>query len=578
MAFHIEAATQTLFKSKGDFLPIFDTKKYFIPIYQRPYTWAEKDVKRLLDGIVETFQKDSNDPYFMGTIQLKPESEGFAIIDGQQRLTTMLLIFKSLDLLSQVDCNIYDNRLSSKVSTQTENLTTVFALTEVKEEHAKSQNIHIKRLYEIHNHLKELPEGVELPALVTYLKENLYFVVINTDAGLSKTIDIFNTINTTGQDLSTGDIFKVQLFEYLKKYQGAKDDVFTEIDGLYKIIDKGNKTYEWNHGSMEGVLDIYRTILVTRHGLSRALLSPNMTSDIFWESFFAVMLKNEKITGFTNHKETFENAITIADLKKVINEHYLWINKNIYTDKFQVFSHLLWWHGRYAIHHIVLNVYLFKYYKSDETFDKERFEAFALLLFKYLFIQGLRYKRQVNETHRFVYNLTYELYHEDIDVVFKTLKTNISNLEDSLTDILKSNIFEVAQRRNFLSWLTAILCEAEESGYGFNIQKYFNYEDGIDYDIEHIQALEAESTTEAWQNDTNTFGNLILLERGINRSISNDEIGKKLDANDGNQSYHNTNLPIVKQFIKDFDGDWTIEKVETRRTDLIKIVTNFLFK
>jgi uncharacterized protein with ParB-like and HNH nuclease domain len=584
MAFHIKAATQTLFIPKADFEPIFNnTDSYFIPIYQRPYTWQSKDVKRLLDGIVETFQKnevDEEDPYFMGTIQVKPESESLAIIDGQQRLTTMLLIFKALDLLGQADCKVYDNRLSSKVSTQTENLTAVFELTKVEAEHEKSLNIHIKRLSEIVEYLKQLPEGVELSALVTYLKSNLYFVVINTDAGLSKTIDIFNTINTTGQDLSTGDIFKVQLFEYLQKYQGAKDDVFTEIDELYKLIDKENKRYGWNHATMNNILEVYRPILIEKHGLGRNLYEIGI--GIFWERFFSVLLKNENQQGLSTHKEELKKALSIDDLKKIIEVTYTWNNLNVFTPKVHAFSHLLWWHGRYNPHHKLTSIYLYKYFETVETFDQKQFEAFSMLLLKYLFAQALRFKKQVNETHRFIYKLTNQLVNESIDVPMETLRKRLLELQGQTQWTMENNVFEVKQRRNFLSWLTAMLYEAETLNKGYDwetvIGKYFNYNGGTNYDIEHIQASQAKSSTIEWQNHLNTFGNLILLESSINRSISNDEITNKLNKDNGKQSYNDSKLPIVQQFIKDFDTNWTTEKVESRRAALIETVMNFLFK
>ena len=50
---------------------------------------------------------------------------------------------------------------------------------------------------------------------INYFLSDINFVVVETLAGLSKTIQIFNTINTAGLDLNGNDLFKVHLYEYL---------------------------------------------------------------------------------------------------------------------------------------------------------------------------------------------------------------------------------------------------------------------------------------------------------------------------------------------------------------------------
>ncbi|KNC96551.1 uncharacterized protein SPPG_08139 [Spizellomyces punctatus DAOM BR117] len=73
-----------------------------IPVYQRPYTWGRTVVKRLLGDIYEAFSINKNKPYFIGSIVLNDShdlldedgNEGeFSVVDGQQRLTTLMLIF-----------------------------------------------------------------------------------------------------------------------------------------------------------------------------------------------------------------------------------------------------------------------------------------------------------------------------------------------------------------------------------------------------------------------------------------------------------------------------------------------------
>lgn len=67
--------------------------KFFVPAYQRGYRWG-KEATRLLDDILEIDEK-SNYRYCLQPIVVKKkEDERFELIDGQQRLTTVYLIYK----------------------------------------------------------------------------------------------------------------------------------------------------------------------------------------------------------------------------------------------------------------------------------------------------------------------------------------------------------------------------------------------------------------------------------------------------------------------------------------------------
>lgn len=76
-----------------------------IPVYQRNYDWSESNCNRLLDDIYGIVQ--SGDKHFLGTIVfMAAKNGGFAlqeyiIIDGQQRLTTLMLILKALSVVAK---------------------------------------------------------------------------------------------------------------------------------------------------------------------------------------------------------------------------------------------------------------------------------------------------------------------------------------------------------------------------------------------------------------------------------------------------------------------------------------------
>ena len=75
---------------------------YVIPIYQRPYSWTEEQLRKFIADIFNSFWGiDSNsneEPLFIGTMQLSTKNPNNEqdIIDGQQRLTSILLFLKVL--------------------------------------------------------------------------------------------------------------------------------------------------------------------------------------------------------------------------------------------------------------------------------------------------------------------------------------------------------------------------------------------------------------------------------------------------------------------------------------------------
>ena len=72
--------------------------EYHIPAYQRPYAWTEEEAGILFDDLYDFFQNEQNDNYFLGSIVLiKEDNNRHAdVIDGQQRLTTLSILFAVL--------------------------------------------------------------------------------------------------------------------------------------------------------------------------------------------------------------------------------------------------------------------------------------------------------------------------------------------------------------------------------------------------------------------------------------------------------------------------------------------------
>lgn len=69
------------------------TGTFYLPDYQRGYRWTKDEISLLLNDIYES----NGDPYCLQPIVVKKEGDRFELIDGQQRLTTIYLIFKYME-------------------------------------------------------------------------------------------------------------------------------------------------------------------------------------------------------------------------------------------------------------------------------------------------------------------------------------------------------------------------------------------------------------------------------------------------------------------------------------------------
>ena len=87
-----------------DFLKFLESRnQFFIPIFQRPYSWKKSHCKQLWDDVLRIGENDEILSYFLGSIVYMEEDTApigtvsrFLVIDGQQRLATLSLLILAL--------------------------------------------------------------------------------------------------------------------------------------------------------------------------------------------------------------------------------------------------------------------------------------------------------------------------------------------------------------------------------------------------------------------------------------------------------------------------------------------------
>ncbi|WP_187930016.1 DUF262 domain-containing protein [Helicobacter pylori] len=217
---------------------------YQIPIYQRPYQWTEENCEKLLDDLFEDYEEDRESDYFCGSLVLvksdpNSKTETYDIVDGQQRLSTFILLAKVLAGLYN-DCLLdpkhlerlqegwkdrHTERKRLSFNTIGSNAEYDFqdALDFFDDPHHVSkndENNYLKNAICLKNYL-EKKEIKNINNFIDWLYCNVVFVTI-TCPDADKALRIFNVLNARGLALNATDIFKGELLKELAKEEDQK--------------------------------------------------------------------------------------------------------------------------------------------------------------------------------------------------------------------------------------------------------------------------------------------------------------------------------------------------------------------
>ena len=203
--------------------------QFVIPIYQRTYSWTERECRQLWDDIVRTGSNDAVSAHFVGSIvyiekglyQVSSQSP-LLVIDGQQRLTTVTLILEALarqlgdsepvDGFSAKKLRSYyvlnpleeGERGFKLLLTQTDKAS-LLALVQTKAQ-PTDQSLRVTENFAFfEEQVQNL--GADIPALCHGLAK-----LVVVDIALSRDQDnpqlIFESMNSTGRELSQADLIR----------------------------------------------------------------------------------------------------------------------------------------------------------------------------------------------------------------------------------------------------------------------------------------------------------------------------------------------------------------------------------
>lgn len=221
-----------------------------IPVYQRNYDWSESNCNRLLNDIKNII--DTKEKHFLGTIVFMKDG-GFSlteciIIDGQQRLTTMMLLLKALyDITKNIDSECSEeitevylhNRHCAedfKVKLKPIKTDNEQFLALLKDNFADMDiGGHIYLNYDICKKRIEkwINSGIS-PKEILEALEKLEIVEIVLTKGEDDPQIIFESINSTGLELSNADLIRNFLLMNAENQEDLYENYWLYIEKALK--------------------------------------------------------------------------------------------------------------------------------------------------------------------------------------------------------------------------------------------------------------------------------------------------------------------------------------------------------
>ncbi|MBQ0038450.1 MAG: DUF262 domain-containing protein [Clostridiales bacterium] len=528
---------------------------YFIPDYQREYSWEADELGDFWDDLIATKKDPDMAPHFFGQVVVHHDEQAKYIIDGQQRTITSVIFLRALQTFYK---GILDNTGNMDADERNSDITSQFIgrynskgnklhlrLNVLDEEYFR-QNIQlgtpntknkekkkshermrkaflffIGKIQESIDALGECDDEDRVDCLDEYYDAfTTRFTILYMEATkLEEAFVIFETLNARGKDLETSDLLKNYIFSQSKDVTQSQKKWNSMVNSLDKVDPTKYIRHFWN-SNHEFTRDkaLYRTI-------SKEISTPKRSKDLlndlekFAPYYHAMAVPGEDMV-FQNEK-LLEGLRYLKTLKA----------KSFYP--------------------VVLSM-------AQAEFDEEEIAVVVKKIETYMFRNFTVCGKVANQSERFFAALAKDIYDGTVESI------------DEICEQIKSEIVSDEEFTSAFSVWNASKSEKEIVRYILTgIHKYLDTTLEINLDtsevhIEHIMPVTISSQWDVSEDDHDTYlwrlGNLMLLSGPINSSISNGPFEEK------KKRYVESKIEPNKDVAQ--YPTWGIEEIKQRQVDL----------
>lgn len=272
---------------------------YYIPEYQRAYSWREEQCQQLFDDI---WGADRESEYFLGAVILQEKEDNqtntkYDVIDGQQRLTTLQILMACLR--DKVESTSYKNSLQQKIFQEEilmdgvpEQIRVSVKEKKFFREYVQEQNGTLKEIEasncaqnKMKNAITIFKKAIEdlnesqIQSFCNYISQKCIFISVATK-NFDNAYRLFTIINDRGLQLRRIDILKTNNIdptvipdinvrkEYAKKWEDMEEDLgVDQFEQLISFI----RNIEIKEKSREDILKEYDKLIFNKGRLKRGV-------------------------------------------------------------------------------------------------------------------------------------------------------------------------------------------------------------------------------------------------------------------------------------------------------------------
>lgn len=552
---------------------------FVIPDYQRPYAWTEEECQTLWEDIFEFAfpngqykEFNSDEEYYLGPIvTFKNENNKKEVIDGQQRLTTLMLLLrafyvrfslmktdesmKTRDLIAKCiwrtdefgTANLNELKIDSEVATDNDKeefldiLKTGIVKDNQKSKYAKNYRFFQAKIEEFLNEYLDVFSYFPIRIL-----NNCILLPIEAD-NQNTALRIFSTLNDRGLPLSDADIFKAQFYKYYSK-KGEKENFIKKWKELEEVCSKIFKPISGT--PMDELFTRYMYFERAKKGIKS---STTEALRKFYEKDSYALLNNDT---------TLQNLIDLADFwNDVSNQDQDRFSERILKRLFVL---------NYAPNGMwtyFLSVYFMKNKDEDNNLDDDRLYEFLNKITAFIFAYAI--------TNPGVNALRTPVFAEMINIVEnKEVTFDEYKFEKELLRSIIENYGFWNQRpvtKSMLAWLA----------FNNEKQKLISLENI--FEIEHIYAKKRQENEKTLSDDKllDVLGNKAILEKRINIRASDYRFEDKKKyykgfTNSRNQLKEGTLNEELIDLANNNKSDFTEEDIIKRNKEIINNFIKYL--
>lgn len=601
---------------------------YKISRFQRPYAWGKKQQEDLILDIINALSKNSSDEYeecfyFLGTVILHGQKDGSAetsIVDGQQRIITIIMIFVIIrDMLKEIsqkkNIDEEDQKISSSLSEEIakyiyikedgkespiiwplqeeerkfffENILQYNSASKKKKTMNDNKDKLCIRYSEGYLIMKSIIEkkckGINLHKKI-YLLRAIYRqareakIVAIYLSNENESYSIYSDINSKGLSLTQQDLIKNDIF--------YKTNNVNCIPGLDKISDKWNSIYNsiiYKTAIPFDTFYKYCWYIIHPEDLELNLNNSVNMFELFQKKYPSVK-QGEEIKDFLDQLEEFSlllfHFIEPNSVKQWKKDDWPIVVKKIdfanATAKNSIVSKYVLW---------LLPLY-YNWIKEKESTIKRKYESLLKKMITFvadtIFIYQIIGMYDISDITLGKFDHYFEFLFNKL-VNFKIVKGE--NNSGSLIEELKVERFLIIDNITIIEKQISMLRYSKYNGLDSQIE-YVKYilrrlnEDESSYQIDNTKGsiehiLEDEVRTEISSN----LGNLVYLEEILNKECSELKVAKSIKngqlLNEKIKIYTKSSVPEVIELISelnpyDFSKSEVKERAEMMATKFIK--------